>query len=198
MGKAGASRGSGRVASGPCQACRPPLGLVWGASDSSQGWKHGIWGPSCSASCRQDETLGKSLRLHSPLGTPDPRRAFSKPAASQRRAQNSSGQCESLGSVKIPVRFSFPCPFILQRFWPHPQASALSLQPWGPEPLTSVQPTILRNHLLVGRVPASLLGRAGWAKEGMGSGSEGRERTGCRHRSKLFNPVTFLPHAPAT
>lgn len=38
----------------------------------------------------------------------------------------------------------------------------------GPEPLTSVQPTVLGNHLFVGGVPASLLGRVWWAKEGMG------------------------------
>lgn len=73
----------------------------------------------------------------------------------------------TLGSVKIPVRSCF-CPFILQRFWPHPRASALSLQPWGPGPLTSVQPTVLRNHLLVGRVTACLLGKAWCAEEGIG------------------------------
>lgn len=160
VGKAGLSRGSDRVASQPYQACRHPLGL-------------GVWGE-----CSTSQSLGTQLLRILPLTlTKRPWASRFSPThilrlqtlgEPARNLQLLKGSPEmTLGSAKVPVR-SCSCSFVLQRFEPHPRASALPPQPWGPEPLTSVQPTVLRNHLLVGRVTACLLGRAWWAKEGIG------------------------------
>jgi hypothetical protein len=66
----------------------------------------------------------------------------------------SSGLYEDLEGILVPVLFYFRDPGPTLRPQPFPSSF------WEPESLTSVQPAVFRNHLLVGRVPASFLGRA--------------------------------------